>query len=276
MFCCANHAQAEKVPIRMALGFFSATALDAETQARLRKNIESAVIHAIAQCPQQLEFVPENADDAYIYFDNQNFQFARDYKRESGTTAVPSKANFVISLGLDANAQYGPQLILDVYHANGKSLRFLARGEANSDYVLRVLTEPSRLKAFAEEAVSNTLTDNRFRAWLDEEGVHSSALKHCFIGDVDGEVGGLMYDFAVSCTGAKRITIDGEEVILKGGNPGYLQLDIAPGKHRITVWNEYEKPILQNKMINITQNCLTLRGCSTGMISLKRAPGCED
>lgn len=268
-----SYAQSSERPIRMGLGFFSAVNTSIQEKARLRKNVESAIIQTMMQCPDYLEFVPENVNQASVYFDNQNYQYARDYKQTEGVIPVPAKVNYVVSIGLDINAEYGPQLILDVYIAEGKNLRFLTRGEATSDFVWRKLSEPSSLKAFAEEAVANTLLPNHFRKWLEDSGIPSSEYANCFRTDSNGS---LLYDFAISCTSAARVAIDGKEVNLSGGMRGYLQFAVTPGEHTISVWDEYGEVILESKTIEVTQDCLTLRGCSSGIVTMRRAPGCEE
>jgi hypothetical protein len=264
-------SQSYEHPIRFSLGFFQAEGLSAEAKSRLRLNIKSAVASKVETCSDYLSFIPEDINQAYIQFNNQDFQYNRDYKVPSGFTAVPEKANYVISMDFRVSVEYGARLTLSVFRRKGKKLEFVAQGVAESSYVLSRLVDQDKLKTFAIEAIERTLTTDRLGKWLELEGVQESNYQLCFTAGKK-----QAYSFAVSCTSATRVAIDGENVTFKGGSRGYLIMDIVPGTHKITVWDEYGDPILKDYTVRVNEDCLTLSGCSSGIIILKKAKGCPN
>lgn len=274
-----SYAQMEKRPIRLALGYVSTLDLDEQSEARLRRYIQSAITQKIRRC-NQLEFVPENLE-AFKYYKYQDFKFTDKFKQPEKEIPIPSEASYVVSVGFSANREYGGLLTLEVSRVSESTIQYLTDGSVESDYVLSKLKEPTRLKAFAEKAVDATLTDNIFRNWLREEGIHSSKLVHCFLPETrEGNSGSppLMYDFAVSCPRAAKIKIDGNPVYMRINDldQGYFQFDIEPGFHTITIWDKDNEIMIDDEPINVNQDCLTLRGCNKGAIYVGRAPGCEE
>lgn len=66
---------------------------------------------------------------------------------------------------------------------------------------------------------------------------------------------------AVACREAYRLEIDGQPVPLQSGNIGFLTFNTTPGTHTLSVWDQFNKPLMENVSVSIPPDSIRISRC---------------